>query len=88
MVGNKDDLEEKRAVTKEEGERFAKDNNLIFLEINTRLHSKVEEAFKVVAKAILEKIKQGKLPMHTQVRVEIFRIVESKLVISQRIKKK
>ena len=88
LVGNKNDLEEKRMVSKEEGERFAKENNLVFIEINTKVYIEVEKAFKMVAKAILQKITEGKLPMHTQVIIEIFRIVESKLEIFQKMKRK
>lgn len=79
LVGNKDDLADRRVVQKEEGEKFAKDNDLTFIEINTKEHSKVEDAFKIVASAIMQKIKEGKLPMHSQVDLLLFRTVVLKL---------
>ncbi len=33
LIGNKSDLEHKRAVSHEEGEQFAKENGLIFIEV-------------------------------------------------------
>lgn len=50
-----------------EGETFAKENGLIFIEINTREHNKVEDAFRLVASSIYKKIQEGKLPLHSQV---------------------
>jgi Ras-related protein Rab-2A len=43
LIGNKSDLENKRQVSKEEGERFAKDNNLIFLETSAKTSQNVED---------------------------------------------
>ena len=46
LIGNKADLgETKRRVTTEEGERFAKENGLIFLETSAKTAFNVEEAF-------------------------------------------
>jgi hypothetical protein len=36
LIGNKSDLEHRRAVTYEEGEQFAKENGLIFLETSAK----------------------------------------------------
>lgn len=43
LIGNKSDLEANRAVTKEEGEHFAKENNLFFLETSAKTAQNVEE---------------------------------------------
>lgn len=53
VVGNKDDLEQNRMVGMEEGEKFAEQNNLAFIEINTRDYSKCESVFKILAETIL-----------------------------------
>ncbi len=45
LIGNKSDLEHKRAVTTEEGETFAKENGLIFLETSAKTATNVEEVF-------------------------------------------
>lgn len=43
LVGNKSDLDHRRTVTYEEGEKFAKDNGLIFLETSAKTAANVEE---------------------------------------------
>lgn len=59
LIGNKSDLEHRRAVTYEEGARFAQDNGLIFLETSAKTSANVEEAFLSTARAIYDKIQQG-----------------------------
>lgn len=59
LIGNKTDQESKRAVTKEEGEQFAKDHGLIFMETSAKTSANVEEAFISTAKEIYDKIQQG-----------------------------
>jgi hypothetical protein len=58
LIGNKTDQESKRAVTKEEGEQFAMDHGLIFMETSAKTSTNVEEAFIQTAKEIYEKIQQ------------------------------
>ena len=43
LVGNKSDLEHRRAVTFEEGSAFAKEHGLIFLETSAKTAANVEE---------------------------------------------
>lgn len=43
LIGNKCDLSHRRAVSKEEGEQFAKENGLLFLEASARTSQNVEE---------------------------------------------
>lgn len=43
----------RRKVTYEEGAKFAKDNNLIFLEVSAKTAYQVEEAFKKNAELLL-----------------------------------
>jgi Ras-related protein Rab-2A len=58
LIGNKADLE-RREVTKEEGEEFAKKHNLLFLETSAKTAMNVEEAFMTVARKINENISAG-----------------------------
>eukprot|EP01099_Mayorella_cantabrigiensis_P005577 TRINITY_DN4525_c0_g1_i1.p1 TRINITY_DN4525_c0_g1~~TRINITY_DN4525_c0_g1_i1.p1 ORF type:complete len:220 (+),score=37.79 TRINITY_DN4525_c0_g1_i1:141-800(+) len=59
LVGNKIDLENRRAVSTEEGERFANKHNLIFLETSAKSAENVEEAFLGTARKIHENIQKG-----------------------------
>ncbi len=45
LIGNKCDLDTRRQVSTEEGERFAKENGLIFMETSAMTAFNVEEAF-------------------------------------------
>ncbi|KAL3334840.1 hypothetical protein AABB24_031184, partial [Solanum stoloniferum] len=60
VVGNKCDLdEETRAVSKEEGEEFAKRNECLFMEVSARTAENVEAAFGIAAEEICGKIGKG-----------------------------
>ncbi|KXZ54215.1 RABB1 protein [Gonium pectorale] len=59
LIGNKSDLTHRRAVTTEEGEQFAREHGLIFLETSARTAYNVEEAFINTAKEIYKKIQDG-----------------------------
>jgi Ras-related protein Rab-2A len=62
LIGNKLDLERQRQVSYEEGERFAKQNNLAyFMETSAKTAEKVESAFNNSAQLILNKIERGEL---------------------------
>lgn len=67
LVGNKSDLERRRAVSTEEGEQFARDNGLIFLETSAKTAANVEEAFLRTAQLIMEKIQNGTLDIVNEV---------------------
>eukprot|EP01100_Stratorugosa_tubuloviscum_P011808 TRINITY_DN5365_c0_g2_i1.p1 TRINITY_DN5365_c0_g2~~TRINITY_DN5365_c0_g2_i1.p1 ORF type:complete len:204 (+),score=78.71 TRINITY_DN5365_c0_g2_i1:109-720(+) len=54
LIGNKCDLESKRAVPKEDGERFAKEHNLFFMETSAKTAENVEKAFTDTARKIYE----------------------------------
>ena len=54
LVGNKCDLEEKRQVSKEEGEQLAQELNLPFFECSAKENKNINEAFNgLVAKLII-----------------------------------
>ena len=53
LIGNKKDLEDKRQVSYEEGEAFAKENGLMFLETSAKTAYNVVEPFNLSAQCIL-----------------------------------
>jgi len=59
LIGNKSDLEARRDVKKEEGEAFAREHGLIFMETSAKTAANVEEAFNNTAKDIYQKIQDG-----------------------------
>ncbi|KAK9152343.1 hypothetical protein Syun_010652 [Stephania yunnanensis] len=59
LIGNKCDLAHRRAVSTEEGEQFAKENGLIFMEASAKTAQNVEEAFISTAATIYKKIQDG-----------------------------
>ena len=56
LVGNKIDLEEKRVIKYEEGEKYALDNNIHFLEVSARSGKGITELFNKVIKGSMEKV--------------------------------
>eukprot|EP01105_Mastigella_eilhardi_P022736 TRINITY_DN5649_c0_g1_i6.p1 TRINITY_DN5649_c0_g1~~TRINITY_DN5649_c0_g1_i6.p1 ORF type:complete len:228 (+),score=58.69 TRINITY_DN5649_c0_g1_i6:79-684(+) len=59
LIGNKLDLDSQRAVSKSEGEAFAKEHGLLFLETSAKTNEHVEEAFVSTAKQIYDRIQRG-----------------------------
>jgi Ras-related protein Rab-2A len=59
LIGNKSDLEHRRAVTTKEGEQFAAENNLVFLETSAKSAANVEAAFIKTAEKIYNNIQSG-----------------------------
>ncbi|CAD8054403.1 unnamed protein product [Paramecium primaurelia] len=55
LVGNKCDMEDKRAVSYEEGEALAKQLKLQFIETSAKLSTNIEQSFLTIAKNVLEK---------------------------------
>jgi GTPase SAR1 family protein len=47
LIGNKCDLDARRQVSQEEGERFARDNGLIFMETSAKTSFNVEEVRRI-----------------------------------------
>ncbi|EGC30969.1 Rab GTPase [Dictyostelium purpureum] len=66
LIGNKSDMESKRAVSYEEGKQFAEENGLIFLETSAKTASNVEEAFVNTAGKIYEKIQKGDFDINNE----------------------
>lgn len=59
LIGNKCDLENKRQVSKEEGEAFAKANGLVFMETSAKTAQNVDDAFLRTATTIYENVQKG-----------------------------
>ena len=53
LFGNKSDMEDSRQVSKEEGEEYARKNNLSFFEVSAKEGTNVQEGFEFFAKEIL-----------------------------------
>ena len=56
LIGNKNDLQEQSQVSKDEGEKFAKRNGLIFFETSAKTSEGVEHTFTMAAKQIYQGI--------------------------------
>eukprot|EP01006_Ploeotia_vitrea_P053368 TRINITY_DN67780_c6_g5_i1.p1 TRINITY_DN67780_c6_g5~~TRINITY_DN67780_c6_g5_i1.p1 ORF type:complete len:224 (+),score=1.36 TRINITY_DN67780_c6_g5_i1:23-673(+) len=56
LIGNKSDLEDQRQVSRAEGEEFAKEHGLIFMETSAKTAHNVEEAFIGTAERIYKKV--------------------------------
>ena len=59
LIGNKADLDSRRQVSTEEGERFAKENGLIFMETSAKTAFNVEQAFLQTSQMIYDNIDRG-----------------------------
>jgi len=59
LIGNKADMEARRQVPFAEGEKFAAEHNLIFMETSAKTAANVEEAFVKTAASIYDKIRKG-----------------------------
>ncbi len=65
LIGNKSDLEGKRGVSYDEGEKFANDNNLLFFETSAKDGSNINEAFTKATTTLVEKIESGQIQLDT-----------------------
>ncbi|XP_053428544.1 ras-related protein Rab-2B-like [Nycticebus coucang] len=65
LIGNKSDLESRRDV-KREGEAFAPEHGLIFMETSAKTACNVEQALINTAKEIYRKIQQGLFDVHNE----------------------
>ena len=66
LVGNKTDLESKRVVSKEEGQKFADDNGLLFIETSAHDGTNIEELFNKATSEIVNSIESGKIRLDSQ----------------------
>jgi small GTP-binding protein len=59
LVGNKNDLDNQRAISKDEGKRFAEENNLKFYETSALNGNNIEELFMNASSDLIDKIESG-----------------------------
>ena len=59
LIGNKTDLDARRAVSTKEGEDFAKHHGLFFMETSAKSAENIEKAFVVTAQKVYENIANG-----------------------------
>ena len=59
LIGNKNDLEESRVITKERGEELARENRMMFFETSALNGNGVEEAFQKSIELVDQKIRSG-----------------------------
>ena len=56
LVGNKIDMEDKRVITTEEGENYAKNNNILFFEVSAKSGKGIAELFNKVIGGAMDKV--------------------------------
>jgi len=66
LIGNKSDLDARRAVSTEEGREFAERHGLIFMETSAKTAANVEKAFIDTAAKIHEKITTGEIDVSNE----------------------
>ncbi|KAJ3451206.1 rab2a member ras oncogene family [Anaeramoeba flamelloides] len=60
VIGNKADIEN-REISREEGEQFAKENELLYMETSAKSGEKVDDAFLSAANEVYKRVKNGAL---------------------------
>ena len=65
------DLEARRDVKREEGEAFAREHGLIFMETSAKTAANVEEAFINTAREIYDKIQEGVFDINNEVKFKL-----------------
>ena len=71
LVGNKSDLDGKRVITKDEGFKFAQENNLKFFETSALNGNNVEEVFLEASIELLNKLENREISYDSNSGVQI-----------------
>lgn len=61
LIGHKIDKESRRVVSTEEGERFAEQHNMMFIETSAKVVCNIEEAFFSVTEEVYKRMERGDL---------------------------
>ena len=74
LVGNKNDMEDKRVISFQEGEKYAKKNDINFFEVSAKSGKGVTELFNNLINGVMEKIlkKNEKEEIEDKVRLSTF----------------
>ncbi|PSN38718.1 Ras-related protein Rab-10 [Blattella germanica] len=75
ILGNKNDMDEKRVVSKERGEAIAREHGIRFMETSAKANINIDRAFNELAEAILDKT-AGKDPTEAPDRVLVDKRVD------------
>lgn len=78
LIGNKSDLAHRRAVTYEDAEKFAKENDMVYIETSAKTGQNVRNAFINSIPQIYKMIEEGKLENVGIVKVTGPKILEKK----------
>ena len=70
-LGNKCDLESKRAVSKEQGEEFAQSLNIPFIEASAKDGKNVDEAFLQLARELMSKNRESEPPTRSSKGIKV-----------------
>jgi len=66
LIGNKSDCEDEREVSFFEGEQFAKEHGLLFLETSAKTGSYVDDVFMQMTKIVHEKVKNKEIDLSNE----------------------
>lgn len=72
LIGNKCDLVDERAVSREEGIKFANEYGLIFMETSAKNALDVDKAFINTARYIYHKVENGVIDISNEVGLKYF----------------
>jgi len=71
LIGNKCDIQDKRVVPRSEGEQFAKDYGLLFLETSAKKATNIETAFQTACRLVHQKVKSNKIKVESGKTVQL-----------------
>jgi small GTP-binding protein len=66
LIGNKNDREENRKVSKEEILKFANENNIVYFETSAKKNINVDESFMEIIRDVDNKIKNNEIDLETK----------------------
>ena len=74
LVGNKCDLEGKREVTYEEGQKYSEENNMMFYETSVKEYFNILKMFENLAKTLKSKADQSLIDPHLYSDLQIVKL--------------